>query len=642
MPASSRRVPGERSDPDVYTPVAPTRVLDTRTGASLRRGSSISVDTHLPDARAVGVQITAVSTGGPGYLTVWNGDGDPPDTSVLNYRHADDVTSNFVIVATREGRFRVHTSEATDVIVDVVGHTTTHAAGAPSRITDTRRTGGTPARTSITVTTGLPPGTPAAAVQLTVTDTKASGYVTAWSGRGRRPRVPLVRYPDSGKVAGNFVIVPLAADASFEVYTSAAASIVVDLMGSPDWYTAITPQRVYDDRPTGGSDAGTTIQVATNLDPAVTAVAVQLTAFGPAGPGYLTAWDGTGPVPDASTVNCAGRGKTEGNFTIVPVRNGRFSIFTSVDVKVAVDVMGHVGRPRLGSHDVPDPNASTLLPDDVAVGAPDVTHRYGRHRLQRLDVHRGTTGRTLVWLHGGGWEAGDTSIAQGTEWSTFNRVPRLLHSEGWTVVSVGYRLCPEVHLEEIVADFYAALVAVGANAEAWDVDFERLVVGGFSAGAHIAGLGATALDEGAFDPPRGLPRIRAILSQDGNMMSSLFAAAVPPGTVDAAGNDLSPVPAIARLLGFADGSLDRCPPERIAQSDIVTYSDPGDPPLYLIAGTHSLIPFAVQTRTRDLVRAAGQIVVFDGVDTGPESGRTHDVQGLNWAALRAFLDAVTS
>ena len=77
------------------------------------------------------------------------------------------------------------------------------------------------------------------------------------------------------------------------------------------------------------------------------------------------------------------------------------------------------------------------------------------------------------------------------------------------------------------------------------------------------------------------------------------------------------------------------------ESDIVTYSDPSDPPLYLIGGTHSLIPFDVQTQTRDLVRAAGQVVVFDGVDTGPEWMRMHDVQGLNWAALSAFLAAVT-
>jgi acetyl esterase/lipase len=208
-------------------------------------------------------------------------------------------------------------------------------------------------------------------------------------------------------------------------------------------------------------------------------------------------------------------------------------------------------------------------------------------------------------------------------------------------VSANYRLSPEAQLEDMVDDFYAALVAVAQNAEAWNVDLDRVVVGGFSAGAHISGLGATAVNDGAFDRPAGLPTIRAVLSQDGNMMTSLFAAAVPVGTVDAAGNDLSPTPAIARLLRCPHRSFARCSAERVAQSDIVTYSDPRDPPLYLIGGTHSLIPIEVQTQTRDLVRAAGQVVVFDGVDTGPEWMRMHDVQGMNWAALRAFLAAVT-
>jgi hypothetical protein len=126
------------------------------------------------------------------------------------------------------------------------------------------------------------------------------------------------------------------------------------------------------------------------------------------------------------------------------------------------------------------------------------------------------------------------------------------------------------------------------------------------------------------------------------MMSSLFAAAVPEGTVDGRGNELSPIPAIARLLNCPDWSFAQCSDQRIAESDIATHSDPSDPPLYLIGGTHSVIPFGVQAETRDLVRAAGQVAVFDGVDTGPEWLRMHDVRGMNWASLRAFLGTVTS
>ena len=78
-----------------------------------------------------------------------------------------------------------------------------------------------------------------------------------------------------------------------------------------------------------------------------------------------------------------------------------------------------------------------------------------------------------MWLHGGGWETGDKALGPDDQMRTFNRVPRLLHADGWTVVSVNYRLSPEAQLEDMVDDFYAALVAVAQNAEAWNVDLDR-------------------------------------------------------------------------------------------------------------------------------------------------------------------------
>lgn len=626
----------------MYIAVAPYRVLDTRTTGGTARGSSITVDTRLGDVAAAAVQITVADTAGPGFLTAWSEGDEQPDTSVLNFRHPNDVDGNFVIVPVRDGKFRIFTSETTGIIVDVMGHTTSYSASTPRRVVDTRAAGGTPAGSTITVQTGLPAGTPAAAVQITVADTAGPGFLTAWSGEGKRPETSVLNYRHPGDVDGNFVIVPLAPNGTFQIYTLARAGIIVDMMGVPHGYTATKPQRVLDSRQSGGSAARSVVRVETNLNPTVAAVAVQITVADAAGPGHLTVWDGAGAVPDVSALNYLSAGHTDSNFMIVPVRNGGFSIFTLAKAGIIVDVMGHTGTAANVNYDVPDPNASTLLPADVAIGDPDATFHYGPHHLQALDVYRGTTGQTLVWLHGGGWEGGDKALGPNDEMRNFNRVPRALHTDGWTVVSVNYRLSPEAHLDDMVDDFYASLATVGRNAVAWNVDLDRIVVGGFSAGAHIAGLGATALNDGTFNPPDGLPAIQAILSQDGNLMSSLFAAAVPDGTVDADGNNLSPAPAIARLLDCPGGSFAQCSTQQIAKSDIATYSDASDPPLYLIGGTHSVIPLDVQAQTRDLVRAAGQVVVFDAVDTGPEWLRMHDVQGLNWAALRAFLEAVTT
>ena len=206
-----------------------------------------------------------------------------------------------------------------------------------------------------------------------------------------------------------------------------------------------------DSREIGGSAAGSVVRVETNLNPALTAVAVQITVADAAGPGYLTVWDGAGPVPDVSALNYVSAGHTDGNFMIVPVRNGAFSIFTSANAGIIVDVMGYTGTAPNVNYDVPDPNGSTLLPDDVPIGAPDITYHYGSHRsagTRRLPRH--APAETLVWLHGGGWESGDKALGLHDDMSTFNRVPRLLHADGWTVVSVNYRLSPEVHLEDMV------------------------------------------------------------------------------------------------------------------------------------------------------------------------------------------------
>ena len=137
-------------------------------------------------------------------------------------------------------------------------------------------------------------------------------------------------------------------------------------MGVPHDYTATKPQRVLDSRQVGGSAAGSIVRVESNLNPSVTAVAVQITVSDTAGPGYLTVWDGAGPVPDVSALNYVSAGYTDGNFMIVPVRNGAFSIFTSANAGIIVDVMGYIGTAANVSYEVPDPNGSTLLPDDVS------------------------------------------------------------------------------------------------------------------------------------------------------------------------------------------------------------------------------------------------------------------------------------
>ena len=87
----------------------------------------------------------------------------------------------------------------------------------------------------------------------------------------------------------------------------------------------------------------------------------------------------------------------------------------------------------------------------------------------------------LVFYHGGGWVIGDLD--------THDVVCRTLANEGQcAVVSVDYRMGPEFKFPAAVADAYAALKWVHADAAHLHVDAARIAVGGDSAGGNLAAV----------------------------------------------------------------------------------------------------------------------------------------------------------
>jgi acetyl esterase/lipase len=109
----------------------------------------------------------------------------------------------------------------------------------------------------------------------------------------------------------------------------------------------------------------------------------------------------------------------------------------------------------------------------------------------RLDLYTpagATSGLpTLLYLHGGGWAVGDKSDAA---------VERLMPivANGFAVASVNYRLVPSVRYPAPVHDVKAAVRWLRANAAEYGLDPDRIAIGGFSAGGHLASL--TALTAG--------------------------------------------------------------------------------------------------------------------------------------------------
>jgi acetyl esterase/lipase len=93
------------------------------------------------------------------------------------------------------------------------------------------------------------------------------------------------------------------------------------------------------------------------------------------------------------------------------------------------------------------------------------------------------SGLAFVYFHGGGWTAMDKD---------FGTRPFFRHlvAQGHTVMDVAYRLCPEVDIYGIIGDVKRAIAWMKVNASRYGINPEQVVLGGGSAGAHLALLAA--------------------------------------------------------------------------------------------------------------------------------------------------------
>ncbi len=98
---------------------------------------------------------------------------------------------------------------------------------------------------------------------------------------------------------------------------------------------------------------------------------------------------------------------------------------------------------------------------------------------------------TLVYAHGGGFVFCDLDSHDGICRSFANLIPAV-------VVSVDYRLAPEDRWPAAAEDVFAVAQWAARNADALGGDASRIIVGGDSAGGHVAATAALmARDRGA-------------------------------------------------------------------------------------------------------------------------------------------------
>lgn len=133
---------------------------------------------------------------------------------------------------------------------------------------------------------------------------------------------------------------------------------------------------------------------------------------------------------------------------------------------------------------------------------------YGNHERQKLDIYapeNASGAPVLVYIHGGAWKIGNKRMVDAK--------PQFFTSQNWIFVSASYRLLPDGKHPANVQDVASAIAWVHDHIKKYGGNPDRIVLCGFSAGAHLAAL--AALDPSYLkNAGKSLSAIRAVVLLD--------------------------------------------------------------------------------------------------------------------------------
>ena len=260
----------------LYNALTPARICDTRSGnPSQLSGGAAQCNAHGPvtggtsmdvqvtglggvpasGASAVVLNVTVTDTTAAAYLTVWPQGTSRPTASNLNWKPGVSVPNRVVVPLGSTGEISLYVDQgAADVIVDVGGwYSSAGGSGGsltqfsgitPARIVDTRSGSGEPyegqalqAGGTLTVQVsgvgGVPANATAVVMNVTVTNTTAGSYLTAWPAGQGRPTASDLNWA-ANQTLPNLVIVGLGSSGQVSFYNyTGTTDVIADVVG---WY----------------------------------------------------------------------------------------------------------------------------------------------------------------------------------------------------------------------------------------------------------------------------------------------------------------------------------------------------------------------------------------------------------------------
>jgi len=242
-----------------------------------------------------------------------------------------------------------------------------------------------------------------------------------------------------------------------------------------------------------------------------------------------------------------------------------------------------------------------LLPTDITKTA-DILYGDPTVTAERLDIYqpKQTTGNLplVVWIHGGGWEAGNKSDCPGM----------LFAEHGFVVASVEYRFSKAAVFPAQIYDCKAAVRYLRAHAADYHIDPTRIGVWGGSAGGHLVALlgtsiGNTALEGTVGDNVKTSSAVEAVCDWYGPSDFISFVDQIPTDKIDFYNNHSS----VTHLFG-GDVSLHK---DLAKEASPVTYVTRTAPPFLIMHGTaDNVVPIAQSQELYDDLIHAGATATF--------------------------------
>ena len=239
------------------------------------------------------------------------------------------------------------------------------------------------------------------------------------------------------------------------------------------------------------------------------------------------------------------------------------------------------------------------LPQGVKV-LRDLEYGKGSGRAMLLDLYLPEKGDKplplIIWIHGGAWKGGSKDSPS----------PALrFTADGYAVAHVGYRLSPEAKFPAQIHDCKAAVRWLRANAAKYNLDPNKFVAWGASAGGHLVALlgtsGGVAELEGNDNSLKESSRVQAVVDWFG---PTDFLH------IGDAGSDLqhnAPDSPESKLIGGA--LLEN--KDKAAKASPITYVSKDAPPFLIMHGDHDrTVPFNQSELLYAALKKAGVDVIF--------------------------------